>query len=192
MLQREGPQVTAEMEFRLLFEGQVKPRQRADLFDIHEIRKQLHPQIKKLWEHPPLDECRKMLRLPTSNGDYAVYEERGSKIYAPLVTKRTDLLGELDITLRQQAKGQLISEGGDIDNRLKTLFDALRVPSEPVRFLRCYFPVCENRRGGREAGTHDQLPRLLGRAQQGRRLPPDISHATRGPPRDRAAPRGPG
>jgi len=28
--------------------------------------------------------------------------------------------------LRQQAKGQLI---GDIDNRLKTLFDALRVPS---------------------------------------------------------------
>jgi hypothetical protein len=118
------------MEFRLLFEGQVKPRQRATLADIHDIRKQLHPQIKKLWEHPPLDECRKMLRLPTSNGDYAVCEERGSKIYAPLVTKRTDLLGELDIIfLRQQAKGQLISEGGDIDNRLKTLLDALRVPS---------------------------------------------------------------
>jgi hypothetical protein len=71
-----------------------------------------------------------MLRLPTSNGDYAVYEKRGSKIYAPLVTKRTELLGELDIIfLRQQAKGQLISEGGYIDNRLKTLLDALRVPS---------------------------------------------------------------
>jgi hypothetical protein len=41
-----------------------------------------------------------------------------------------DLGAELDIVfLRQQAKGQLIGEGGDIDNRLKTLFDALRMPS---------------------------------------------------------------
>jgi hypothetical protein len=131
------------MEFRLLFEGQVKPRQRASLADIHDIRKQLHPQIKKLWEHPPLDECREWLRLPTSDGDYAVYEERGSKIYAPLVTKRTDLLGELDIIfLRQQAKGQLI---GDIDNRLKTLFDALRVPSlAEVRTLGATTAIDEN------------------------------------------------
>lgn len=37
---------------------------------------------------------------------------------------------ELDITLlRQQEPGQLLGEGGGIDNRLKTLFDALRKPS---------------------------------------------------------------
>jgi hypothetical protein len=35
----------------------------------------------------------------------------------------------LDITfLRQQAAGQLIGDGGDIDNRVKTLLDALSVP----------------------------------------------------------------
>ena len=42
-----------------------------------------------------------------------------------------DLLGELDITfIRQQQPGQLVNQGGDIDNRIKTLFDALRVPTK--------------------------------------------------------------
>jgi hypothetical protein len=38
---------------------------------------------------------------------------------------------ELDIILlRQQAKGGLVGQGGDIDNQLKTLFEALRIPSK--------------------------------------------------------------
>jgi hypothetical protein len=45
------------------------------------------------------------------------------------VSKRNDLHCELFVTfLRQQAAGQLIGEGGDIDNRLKTFLDALSVP----------------------------------------------------------------
>jgi hypothetical protein len=37
---------------------------------------------------------------------------------------------EIDVTLlRQQAPGQLLGDGGDLDNRMKTLFDALRKPS---------------------------------------------------------------
>jgi len=52
-------------------------------------------------------------------------------VFAPLISKRIDIVGELDIIfLRQQAPGQLISEGGDIDNRVKTLLDALRMPSK--------------------------------------------------------------
>ncbi|MGB6395198.1 MAG: hypothetical protein WBF73_05895, partial [Bradyrhizobium sp.] len=36
----------------------------------------------------------------------------------------------MDVTLlRQQPPGQLLGDGGDLDNRLKTLFDALRKPS---------------------------------------------------------------
>ena len=31
--------------------------------------------------------------------------------------------------LRRSSPGQLIGHGGDIDNRIKTLFDALRVPT---------------------------------------------------------------
>jgi hypothetical protein len=48
----------------------------------------------------------------------------------PLITQRNDLACELAVTLlRQQSPGQLLGEGGDIDNRLKTLLDALRMPN---------------------------------------------------------------
>lgn len=50
--------------------------------------------------------------------------------YKPLVRKSLYLTCELDILfLRQQDPGELVSQGGDIDNRIKTLLDALRMPS---------------------------------------------------------------
>ena len=49
--------------------------------------------------------------------------------FAPLVNKKLELVSELDILfLRPEEPGQIVS-GGDIDNCLKTLFDALRCPS---------------------------------------------------------------
>ena len=81
-----------------------------------------------MWEHPPLSHLKdKWLREP-DNGDpdafYARIAKVGEKKYAPLIAMH--LAAELDIVfLRQQAPGKLIGEGGDIDNRLKTLFDAL-------------------------------------------------------------------
>jgi hypothetical protein len=60
---------------------------------------------------------------------YAIIEDVGGRAYASLI--RRHVAAELDIVfLRQQARGQLLGEGGDIDNRLKTLFDALRMPSK--------------------------------------------------------------
>jgi hypothetical protein len=41
------------------------------------------------------------------------------------------LLAELDITLLRPGPPGAIISGADIDNRLKTLFDALKVPREP-------------------------------------------------------------
>ena len=42
-----------------------------------------------------------------------------------------NLIARLEITfLRPEEPGCLITKGGDIDNRLKTLFDALRIPNE--------------------------------------------------------------
>src|SRR5438552_1001003 len=56
-------------------------------------------------------------------------ETVGGSTYAPVVSHH--LAAELGVLfLRQQARGQLIGEGGDIDNRLMTLFDALRMPSK--------------------------------------------------------------
>ncbi len=51
--------------------------------------------------------------------------------FIPAVSSRVFLYAELDILImRQQYPGVLISEQGDIDNRVKTLFDALRLPSK--------------------------------------------------------------
>lgn len=118
------------MRFRLIFEGEIPPRQQTNLGVINSIRETLVPQITALWRFPPLSEKWDWIRVPTENLlDYAVVELRGSRMYIPIISKRCDLQCELDITfLRPQAPGQLVGDGGDIDNRVKTLLDALSVP----------------------------------------------------------------
>lgn len=55
------------------------------------------------------------------------------KSYIPLVRKSFDLNCHLNILfLRQEDPGALVLQGGDIDNRIKTLFDALRKPDADV------------------------------------------------------------
>jgi hypothetical protein len=65
---------------------------------------------------------------------YGIFVDSQGKKIAPLIFKQTDLLGELDITfIRQQQPGQLVKQGGDIDIRIKMLFDALRDPTNSAR-----------------------------------------------------------
>ena len=125
------------MRFRLLFEGEIKPRQKARPAHIHAIRQSFHPQVARLWDHAPLVGLKDKWLLDRVDPDptpeqkffYARIEDMGGRRFSSIVAK--DLGAELDIIfLRQQARGQLIGEGGDIDNRLKTLFDALRMPSK--------------------------------------------------------------
>jgi hypothetical protein len=123
------------MKFRLLFEGELRPRQQVGVDHVHAIRQHLHPQVKRLWEHEPLTSSKeKSLKFPDPNKEpldelYARYQKIDDRVYSPLIG--ADLAAELDIVfLRQQSPGQLIGEGGDIDNRLKTLFDALRMPTK--------------------------------------------------------------
>src|SRR5208337_4492917 len=53
------------------------------------------------------------------------------KQFLPLVRKNLAIACKLDITfLRQGKPGDLILPGGDLDNRIKTLFDALSVPDQ--------------------------------------------------------------
>jgi hypothetical protein len=107
--------------------------------DKHNIRKQFHPQLKRQWE---IDEClsqmqrvNETVRKETAPSEFlnatALEIQRGAFSFIPLVTKHLHLVCSLDITmLRPEAPGQLIRHGGDIDNRMKTLFDSLRVPDE--------------------------------------------------------------
>jgi hypothetical protein len=49
--------------------------------------------------------------------------------FVPLVSKENGLTCSLDILfLRRDTPGNLVRSGGDIDNRIKTLLDGLRIP----------------------------------------------------------------
>ena len=105
------------MEFRLIYEGPLHG-QGAKSLHKWEIRRALHPQLQRLWrEHPLKNAADRLLAHPALPGQTSVVVEKGG------------LYAELSVLLfRQQPRGTLITDGGDIDNRLKTLLDGLRVP----------------------------------------------------------------
>ena len=134
------------VEFRLIYRGTL-PAQPSDgrkslSSKKHEIRRQFHPQLRTLWHkhimlkrylqktsltkslHAPGAEGEQISTLDRIANDFAVSGYR----FAPLVNKRFGLACSLDILfLRRDEPGDLI-HGGDIDNRIKVLFDALRLP----------------------------------------------------------------
>src|SRR5437879_4107837 len=138
------------MDFSLRYKGPLPansgPREK------HSIRRAFHSQLRAFWnEHPLLIGASTIpligLREPTGACDeadlgspfvsatrtewIASEHRRGAFYFTPLVTKELDLICSLDIQFfRREAPGGLIQQGGDIDNRIKTLFDALRVPDE--------------------------------------------------------------
>ena len=88
------------------------------------IRLCLHNQLKMLWSGSPFDKFH--------NHHFTDAQSKklvGKVTYLPLVRKSNRLIAELDIfLLRNEMPGRIIIGGGDIDNRLKTLFDAFRCP----------------------------------------------------------------
>jgi hypothetical protein len=141
------------MDFRLYFKGHLpaetnSPRTK----DKHRIRRYFHPQLRELWNtHPNLKEqMRRPLLLDEvdesqAGGDgrrqarwhpsgkpwiehLAEEYNRDGFRYIPLVRKN-GLQCSLDILfLRRDPPGGIVSRGGgDIDNRIKVLFDALRI-----------------------------------------------------------------
>jgi hypothetical protein len=138
------------MQFRLTYEGRLlgasRENSRAD--HKHEIRMKLHPQLKHLWAvHQWLAQLSD-LRFPDHNtaisgktlinpawamhptyidllgGKY----KSQNRSWVPLVGDDMGLTCTVDILfLRQGARGGVLNVG-DIDGRLKTLFDALAIP----------------------------------------------------------------
>jgi hypothetical protein len=97
----------------------------------HDIRQHFHKQLKKLWEQKPLSENPALLQ-PRKDREYCLLRPFGAFTFVPLVSEEMNVVAELDITLlRPEPPGGLVTRGGDIDNRLKTLFDSLAVPPQP-------------------------------------------------------------
>jgi Holliday junction resolvase RusA-like endonuclease len=118
------------VRFTLTYEGRLLSRGSAQHKE--DIRQTFHPQMRELWTHNPLSIHPDYLLPDPAEGRLSVLMKVGEHVYAPLVSNRLCLLAELDILLlRPERPGGIVTSGGDIDNRLKTLFDALKVPTHP-------------------------------------------------------------
>ena len=129
------------MELKLTYAGLLLGSNRGDTRarHKHDIRKKFHVQLKRFWElHPYLKDSHEQ-------GKTGVWEHQSGALmaqtraekfsrngyrFAPLATMDQDLHCSLSILfLRPDVPGGVL-KSADIDNRLKTLFDALRMPHD--------------------------------------------------------------
>jgi len=128
------------LEFRLTYGGLVLGASRSDtrVRHKHDIRRAFHPQLRRWWDVTPALDA--MFDPPAESLNFNRNEwnkrrdtlpqrfQCGGYRFVPLVTADLGLICGIDILfLRPDAPGSLI-QSGDIDNRLKTIFDALRMP----------------------------------------------------------------
>jgi hypothetical protein len=147
------------VQFRLLYSGTLLGASRSDTRASlkHEIRQELSPQLKRLWEtnehlkrfsrgharlwhekHPKDKE-----QLPTQDGPeikaalcqhglshIAHNFERAGQPFIPLVTEEMGLRCKLEVLFLRPEEAGSLYVSGDLDNRIKTLFDALRIAKD--------------------------------------------------------------
>jgi hypothetical protein len=137
------------MQFRLTYQGPLPSQQKKSGIAVakHLIRKQLHKQLAQLWkDHDFLKFYVEGYVKSTSDAEgnivplgprvieaMADKHRIGDFRFVPLVGDE-DTFGPLScaldiLFLRRSKPGALVS-GGDIDNRIKTLLDALRMPQD--------------------------------------------------------------
>ena len=108
------------LEFTLVYEGPLKSN--GSVKDKQSIRRVLHSQLRLLWQQRPLSDHAEWLRDDVMEHEFSAIRKVGAFAFAPLVTETLCLTAELDVFfLRPEPPGALITQGGDIDNRLKTL-----------------------------------------------------------------------
>ena len=132
------------VQFRLIYRGRL-PAQKSGgggsrVAEKHEIRKQFHLQLAELWKEHPLLVAWNRSTESSQTGDgprstrtltdtYADQYENFGFRWMPLINNQYGLACALDILfLRRDNPGNLIKSGGDIDNRIKVLVDAMQVP----------------------------------------------------------------
>jgi hypothetical protein len=127
------------MQFRLTYEGRLPAGGQHTRKAKHQIRKVLHKQLLELWKNNHFLKSFVEGRTPRVFPDgetvsvmYQMADEfaRCGYRFLPLMRNSSGVACSLDILfLRREEPGQLIG-GGDIDNRIKILFDALKMPQQ--------------------------------------------------------------
>jgi hypothetical protein len=114
------------MEFTLIYEGPLKAN--GSIKHKHDIRRFFHSQLAVLWQQRPLSSIDDYLEKTPPPPRETILQEVGPFNFAPLINEKFSITAEIDILfLRPEEPGYIITQGGDIDNRLKTLFDAFRM-----------------------------------------------------------------
>jgi hypothetical protein len=129
----------AFMEFRLTYAGRLhannERRERQRSLKVHELRREFHKQLSALWtSHPILQEVKKSgstVNLYVGSGAPSlktIFAHDGFN-WLPLVTRDNGLICAVDVLLlRTGPPGEALA---DVDNRLKPVFDALRMARNP-------------------------------------------------------------
>jgi hypothetical protein len=139
------------MKFTLTYDGELPSN--GKVREKWEIRKQFHPQLQELWlSHPATLAMRAkphvarfdpflpgqyhhsiapqvQKSIPVPNINLCEEIQVGPRRFLPLVRERTGLRCALKILFLRKEEPGRVYQGGDLDNRLKTLFDALSVPN---------------------------------------------------------------
>ncbi|MCL2439175.1 MAG: hypothetical protein FWD15_01540 [Alphaproteobacteria bacterium] len=121
------------MKFKLIYSGELKINPKKRSKHINEIRKVLSPQLKRLTEITPYSIIKEKL-MKNERGVRCI----GGVKYFPIITPELNLLAELDIQILHPEL--LETPRADIDNRLKTLMDALKRPQSSHE-------VCDDNKG---------------------------------------------
>jgi len=118
------------MRFTLTYRGPLTTKGNAR--QKHELRRSLHPQLKELWTHRPLEQFSPRWLNPTDGGDEGgrALRRTAGRDFAVVVGSDQRLLVELNLLMLRPEHPGSILQHADIDNRLKTLFDALRHPGK--------------------------------------------------------------
>jgi hypothetical protein len=112
------------MEFRLVYEGPLKAN--GSTTAKHIIRQVVHSQLQELIDRKAMEHMKQMIEQKKSS---ITRLSVGPYTFIPLISEKLDHVAELHITfLTPEEPGRVITQGGDLDNRLKTLLDALRCP----------------------------------------------------------------
>lgn len=133
----ENPEGVETVEFKLIYRGRLPAVSRSSTRskEKHEIRKVLHRQLREFWKAQKFLSTWLVREAQGSGGKTVadVMADRYARCgyrFLPLITESRALGAELDILfLRRDPPGKVVSSaGGDLDNRLKVLFDAFRMP----------------------------------------------------------------
>ena len=115
------------MRFTLYYRGRLKANGRPK--EKQALRRCFHVQLRNLWDNLPLSSLAPELHKPVSES--IVTKEIQNWKFSSIVNENLRTYAELDIIMLRPGSRRVTASGGDIDNRLKTLLDALSIPNEP-------------------------------------------------------------